>query len=238
MQQPRNKTTSRWRTLSLVLAGIMIGGALIGPVSAAVSLDRDDRRFVRKTARKIANKRKKKVIKQLQPQINANAAALPRVAVGVDNTDALPAAPNMDLVGTSIVAPAPGYLHLNGGADFHNDGSFDIFDCVLVIDGVEIESSLRREDMNALSSDDQDDDCQTHTVVPVPAGGHSVSFRVLIIDTAETEVDNKVVSAMWVPFGPTGAPPTDFTIKSPKRADLEASQREAEQREAEVNAAR
>lgn len=76
MQQPRNKTTGRWRTLSLVLAGIMIGGALIGPVSAAVSLDRDDRRFVRKTARKIANKRKKKVIKQLQPQINANAAAL------------------------------------------------------------------------------------------------------------------------------------------------------------------
>lgn len=69
---PRTKSAApnRWRVLALVLASVMIGGALMGPVSAAVSLSREDRKFIRKTARKIANKRQKNILKNLQPQID------------------------------------------------------------------------------------------------------------------------------------------------------------------------
>ena len=76
-RMPGSKSVpSKWRTVSLVLLSAMIGGAMIGPVSAAVSFSREDRKFIRKTARKIANKRQKNLRNDLQPQIDANAAAI------------------------------------------------------------------------------------------------------------------------------------------------------------------
>lgn len=70
------KAGRRTRTLAVAVAGAVLAGTLLSPVAAGVSFTREERKFIRTTARKIANKRQKNTIKWLQPQIDANKAAI------------------------------------------------------------------------------------------------------------------------------------------------------------------
>lgn len=69
------KLGSKSRALTMLVIGTLLGAIMLSPVAAGPN-DPATKKFARKVANKKATKKAKAVQNQLQPQINANAAAL------------------------------------------------------------------------------------------------------------------------------------------------------------------
>ncbi|MDQ4005194.1 MAG: hypothetical protein M3135_02690, partial [Actinomycetota bacterium] len=124
------------------------------------------------------------------------------------------------LATTSVTAPAPGFLVLHGTSDTWNYNGVEIVLCDLAVNGAQVPSSLHYAELDFGSYQDNDsfddqeapiyvnaeEDCATHAVVPVAAGTHTVAYRTAT-QWSDTSYDASVVSAVYVPFGGTGAPP-------------------------------
>lgn len=168
--------------VALVMVGMLAGTILISPVGAQV------RGGIRSLLKK---------------------TAAPRVAYGIDTTDTAPTGNPAVLAQATITAPAAGLLVLQGSADLYNStGSEPTLSCYLRLDATDLESSRRNMELNFQYNSEEN--CETHTVVPVQKGSHAVQLRGTS-SFLDTNWDNRVVSAMWVPYGATGARPRSFT---------------------------
>lgn len=186
--------STRYRWVALLAAGMLAGTILITPVGAHVT------RSVKHLAKHL---KKQFIVRKELPEI------VPRVAYGIDNTDVTPTTSPAVLTQTTITAPAPGFLVIQGSADVYNStGNEPDYTCYIRLDNTDLESSRRRMELNVASNSEEN--CETHTVAPVQAGTHSVQLRATS-SFIDTSYDNKVVSAMWIPFGAAGGPPTAFT---------------------------
>lgn len=191
----------RYRTVALVVVGMLAGTMLISPVGAHVT-----------TGFKHLMKHLKKRFYTKQ-ETDGRYLALtlaPRVAYGIDNSDSAPSISPAVLAQTTINAPAAGFLVIQGSADVYNStGSEPVLSCFIRLDATDLESSQRDMELNFTTNSEEN--CETHTVAPVQAGSHTVQLRATS-SFMDTNYDNKVVSAMWMPFGATGTPPTDFAL--------------------------
>jgi hypothetical protein len=187
--------------MAVAVASALAGSILVSPVGAHVT-----------TGVKHLIKHMKKSFYTKQ---QADARTL-RVAYGIDNTDTAPTSNPAVLTQTTITAPAPGFLVIQGSADVYNStGPEPVLSCYIRLNSTDLESSRRSLELNFSSNSEED--CETHTVAPVPAGNHAVQLRASS-SFVDTNYDNKVVSAMWIPFGATGASPTEFGLLRPDRA--------------------
>ncbi|MGH2684363.1 MAG: hypothetical protein ACRDJP_02735 [Actinomycetota bacterium] len=124
------------------------------------------------------------------------------------------------LATASVTAPTPGFLVLHGTSDTYNFFGPEVVLCDLAVNGAQVPSSLHfaELDFGSFQEDDTagdgeapmyvngEEDCATHAVVPVGAGTHTVAYRT-VNEFSDTSYDASVVSAVYVPFGGTGAPP-------------------------------
>jgi hypothetical protein len=195
-------TSGRYRSVTLLVAGMLAGTILVSPVGAHVTT----------SVKHLINKHLKKVFytkKKADDRYLAKGLA-PRVAYGIDNADTQPATSPTVLAQTTITAPAPGFLVLQGSVDIYNS-SFDepVLTCYIRLDATDLESS--RRDMELGIATNSEENCETHTVAPVNTGSHTIQLRAES-SFNDTNYDNKVVSAIWVPYGATGSPPNSFTL--------------------------
>jgi hypothetical protein len=168
-----------------VVAGMLAGTILIAPVGAHVGGGFGH------------------LIKHLKKRV------APRVAYGIDNTDAAPTASPSVLAQATIDAPSSGFLVIQGSADVYNSTAAEpILSCYIRVDATDVESSRRNMELNHTTNSEEN--CETHTVVPVKKGNHNVQLRGST-SFNDTNFDNKVVSAVWVPFGGDGGQPRNFT---------------------------
>lgn len=189
------KGGGRHRSVALVVAGVFAGTILAGPVGAHVTT----------SVKHLIKHMKKRFYTKVQTEKLA-----PRVAYGIDNTDTAPTSSPAVLTQTTISAPAPGFLVIQGSADVYNSiGEEPVVSCYIRLNATDLESSRRDLELNFNTNSEED--CETHTVAPVAAGDHSVQLRASS-SFVDTNYDNKVVSAMWIPFGATGAPPKEFGL--------------------------
>jgi hypothetical protein len=177
--------TARHRWVALVMVGMLAGTILITPVGAQVTGG------IRSLIR------------------NLKKTAAPRVAYGIDTTDIAPTGNPAVLAQATITAPKAGFLILHGSADLYNStGSEPTLSCYIRLDATDLESSRRNMELNFQYNSEEN--CETHTVVPVQKGGHTVQLRATS-SFLDTNYDNRVVSAVWVPYGESGARPRNFT---------------------------
>lgn len=120
-------------------------------------------------------------------------------AVTEFNTDVDPGGAPQDLIFVSIIAPAPGLLVINGGADF--DSVADPATCwlTLSLDGdpfVKVPGSGRLYDAGS--------DCSTEAGWRVDAGHHAVALRTA---TSGGTIGERSLTVIWVPFDLAGAVP-------------------------------
>lgn len=215
------------RTVAVV-AALAVAAAVfaISPVGAAFQP-------TKKAIKKIAKKVAKKQINSLVPgMINAKAG---RVGVGIEVANQVPntAAGFATLASTQVVAPAPGFLILNGSTDSFQTVGPDLVICDLAVNGTQLASSVRFIELNlgdfqAPDSNgdteeplfvNSEENCETHTVVPVNAGTYSVAFRVANC-CSDGDFEATVVSAEYVPFNGAGAPPSSFTPLSKVKGEV------------------
>jgi hypothetical protein len=199
------RTAGRYRGVALLVAGMLAGTILVSPVGAHVTT----------SVKHLINKHLKKVFytKKKADERYLTKTLAPRVAYGIDNADTQPATSPTVLAQTTISAPAPGFLVLQGSVDVYNSsGPEPDVACYIRLNATDLESSMRHLELNF--STNSEEDCETHTVAPVNAGSHSIQLRAESVGAPppDTNYDNKVVSAIWIPYGATGASPTSFTL--------------------------
>jgi hypothetical protein len=196
------RVSSRFRAVSLLTAGMLAGTILVSPVGAHVTSG----------VKHLINKHLKKVFytKKIADNRYLAKTLAPRVAYGIDNADTQPATSPTVLAQTTITAPAPGFLILEGSADIYNSiGDEPVVTCYIRLNATDLESS--RRDMELGLATNSEENCETHTVAPVSAGSHTIQLRGES-SFNDTNFDNKVVSATWIPYGATGAAPASFTL--------------------------
>jgi len=69
-------------------------------------------------------------------------------------------------------------------------------------------------DLNAGQDVNQEEDCSTNTVVPVSAGPHKIDLEASFVDSPNTDWVDTALSAIYVPFGGAGAPPSSTAISA------------------------
>jgi hypothetical protein len=132
------------------------------------------------------------------------ASGLVRVARAQDNDNALlpgVSSSGADVVTTSITAPGRGFLVINAGSDI--SGQPDTSDCVINIDGNDIQSSDRSWQTGA---GNQEEDCTTETTQAVNAGNHSVALQNGATLT-NASYDEAELQVLFVPFDGAGNRP-------------------------------
>ncbi len=182
MRGKHRNASTRHGWVALVMVGMLAGMVLISPVGAQV------RGGIRSLLKK---------------------SVAPSVAYGIDTTDIVPTGNPAVLAQAEISAPSAGFLVLQGSADLYNSqGSEPTLSCYLRLDATDLESSRRNMELNFQYNSEEN--CETHTVVPVQKGSHAVQLRGTS-SFLDTNWDNRVVSAMWVPYGGSGGRPKTFT---------------------------
>lgn len=202
------RVSRRFRSISLLVVGMLAGTILVSPVGAHVTT----------SVKHLINKHLKKVFYTKKNADNRYLAKnlAPRVAYGIDNTDTQPSSSPTVLAQTTITAPAAGFLILQGSSDIYNTvGSEPVLTCYIRLNATDLESSRRDMELDPVANSEEN--CDTHTVAPVAAGSHTIQLRAES-SFNDTNFDNKVVSATWVPYGATGAQPTSFTLLRTDRA--------------------
>lgn len=183
------------RTWGLVVAGVLVGTLLLGPASAHFpgDLKHGKKHFITK---KTANKK-------FQTR-QAAASLVPRVASSFVASPPSGGSQNFQLAATSITAPTPGYLVIDGISNIDDGTSTnDWGSCLLMLGATDLnaEYNWTVDDVEA-----EQQTCVSHTVTPVTAGSHTVSFHVSGLATTSQAYDARV-TALFVPFGGTGTGP-------------------------------
>ena len=113
---------------------------------------------------------------------------------------------------TTINAPSPGFLVIDAGVDNWNFSGSGEVHCYIHVDNVYADGSIRFIEHN-VAGGNRDEDCSTNVVVPVGAGTHTVDF-VGSADSSATEWGETALSAIYVPFGGTGASPSSAAVSA------------------------
>jgi hypothetical protein len=126
-------------------------------------------------------------------------------------------------VSTTIQAPATGFLLITASSDVQRAlGGVNAVNCFISLDGTEVRSSERTIALDGSGTGVQgESDCATSATVPVAAGTHTVALVADLVATG-TLFDEADISALFVPFDGTGAPPTSTTITSAAKENARA----------------
>jgi hypothetical protein len=122
-------------------------------------------------------------------------------------------ATNGDILSTSITAPVDGFLIISASSDvFFYSTDSGTLGCGLELDGATVASATRQIELNGGTAVNQEEDCDTETVVPVMAGDHTVAFVTRFTPASGVVFDESTLWALFVPFDGAGNTPTDFTV--------------------------
>lgn len=179
----------------ILLRGVLLV-ALVGLLAAAVASTSAAAPTVnKKKAKKIATKVSNNVFNQ---NIGDYAS---RVASGYT------ASPGSTTVATtSITAPAPGYLVLNGIVNLFagNSTNGDTGSCTLELNNAAVGSSEYNFTVDDPDSDNET--CASHHVASVTPGTYNIEFFIQGLAAGGSSSDGRV-TALYVPLGGTGARP-------------------------------
>ncbi len=121
----------------------------------------------------------------------------------------LPKGENGTVASTQITAPAPGFLVIDAGADVRNlESQSEVFSCLIEVDSGPFFESARNLELNGAEGVNSDEDCSTNAVVPVSAGQHTVELAATGVTEPDTLFQFTTLSAIYVPFGADGSPPS------------------------------
>lgn len=143
---------------------------------------------------------------------NKDANGLIRVA-SFNGDSPLPDGQDGTVATTNITAPAPGFLVITAGSDLFNFDQFDKVTCFIEVDGTQAPGSEMIIDLNGDAEVNEEEDCSTNAVVAVSAGQHAVDLEA-DVGRPGTKFDQTALSAIYVPFGSTGAPPSQAAISA------------------------
>ena len=113
-----------------------------------------------------------------------------------------------DILSTTISAPKPGTLIMGASVDASGSAD-DQYTCQLRVDGFVVAGTSRVSRVNwagVSHTDNSQENCSTDGAQVVPAGAHTVDFRVFGRNTAAFH--SATVWVIWVPFGGNGAVPS------------------------------
>ena len=96
----------------------------------------------------------------------------------------------------NITAPQNGFLLIIASADVFGSAE-DSYDCIIEVDGNEIDASERTSMFDA--AEDREENCGTNTIIPANAGTHNVKFNFTDLETTTT-VDETELDVVFVPF--------------------------------------
>jgi hypothetical protein len=113
---------------------------------------------------------------------------------------------------TTIDAPAPGFLVIDAGVENWNFTGGGVVRCHIRVDTVFAQGSQRFMEHN-VAGGNRDENCSTNTVVPVGAGTHTVDL-LGGSDSSGTNWGETALSAIYVPFGGTGASPSSAAVSA------------------------
>jgi|SRR5215207_1503881 len=113
---------------------------------------------------------------------------------------------------TMINAPSPGFLVIDAGVENWNFTGGGVVRCHIRVDNVFAYGSQRFMEHN-VAGGNRDENCSTNTVVPVGAGTHTVDL-LGNSDSSGTNWGETALSAIYVPFGGTGAPPASTAVSA------------------------
>jgi hypothetical protein len=111
---------------------------------------------------------------------------------------------------TTINAPSPGFLVIDAGVELWNPQEIGLVNCFIEVDNSYADGSVRFMEHNV---GNQDENCSTNTVVPVGAGTHTVDLEGSAASSTTRWTDT-ALSAIYVPFGGTGAPPASTAVSA------------------------
>ena len=114
---------------------------------------------------------------------------------------------------TGITAPAPGFLVIDANANVINLSESDLVACSIEVDNDFASGSGRQIELNANNFVNRREICSTSTVVPVAEGTHTVDMEAQVLG-ANTRFLNIGLSAIYIPFNGSGAPPSSDAISS------------------------
>jgi hypothetical protein len=123
---------------------------------------------------------------------------------------------------TTINAPTAGFLVIDAGVDTWNFAERATVLCYIQIDNNSsfVPGSIRFAEINGDVGLNRDEDCSTNAVVPVAAGTHTVDFEGTP-GSATTNWGQTALSAIYVPFNGTGAPPSSTAVTTADSAAQE-----------------
>jgi hypothetical protein len=113
---------------------------------------------------------------------------------------------------TTINAPSPGFLVIDAGVENWNFVASGVVRCHIRVDNVFAHGSQRFIEHN-VAGGNRDENCSTNTVVPVPAGTHTVDL-LGTADSSGTNWGETALSAIYVPFNGTGASPSSAAVSA------------------------
>jgi hypothetical protein len=123
------------------------------------------------------------------------ATAFSRQARAFDDANALVGVSGT-AVQASINAPQGGFILMIASADVFGAAAPDTYNCILNVDGDDVDSSRRESAFDAASPEE---DCSTNAIVPVTSGSHNVKFNFSGI-AATTTVDETELDVVFIPF--------------------------------------
>ncbi len=131
---------------------------------------------------------------------------------------------------TKINAPSKGFLVIDASSDFRNQDlapASITFSCFIGVDNTAASGSERHIELD--HDVNREEDCSTNAVVPVFAGNHTVDLKVRG-PSKNTEYDDTVLSAIYIPFDRNGAQPfilpTSFSTSPAREQGPDKEQRE------------
>jgi hypothetical protein len=98
-----------------------------------------------------------------------------------------------------VVAPQDGFVLAIASAEAFNNNDVDDFRCILRLDNVDQQPSLRSGHVD-FNLDQPRDNCDTTSLLPVTKGSHTVQFFFADLDNT-TVVDAAELDLVFIPFG-------------------------------------
>ena len=131
------------------------------------------------------------------------------------------AEPNGLVAATTITALASGFLVIDASSDLGNASDGDLLSCFIEVNNAIAPGSEMEMELNGRNDVNREEDCSTNAVVPVSAGTHRIELE-LVGAGSNTSSNDRVLSAIYVPFGGTGVSPSSAAIFSAREKTPES----------------
>jgi hypothetical protein len=185
-----SKRSTATRGLVLVAAAGLLAAALASSSGAAATLTK---KKVKKIATNVATNVFNSNIGNHASRVSSTHVSSPVESAG-----------NFLMASTTITAPASGFLVMNGIVGLDDSGTTnDTGSCLLELNGTDLDAEYPYT-LDSVESDDEI--CSSHSVQQIAAGSHTVDFFISGWVTTSAMNDARV-TALYVPYGPTGARP-------------------------------